>query len=256
MEVSLDLDIYPLHLPWLLGLPWQSEKTLPGIVERLQNPAASDPAGIIEEIRKAGTPIQATEVLPRYKEGGAFVKFSYGPDASLDKVEEALAKYLKENNTKAWWSPFNRVEANVVRGKPWVEDLFRLPSSRLKVEFLPPHPGDQPVELTQEELYSYFRPYGKLTDITPQPSDSKVLPKYAILDFVSKTKAIMAKNCLHGFVVSEADGGGKAGTVLRLTYERKVKAHWIRDWLANHPRIVIPAVAALVAGISVAIFDP
>jgi RNA recognition motif-containing protein len=137
-----------------------------------------------------------------------------------------------------------------------VEDLYRLPSSRVKVEFLPPNPGDTPAELSVEELYSFFRPYGKLTDIITQPSDSKVFPRFAYLDFGAKKKAIMARNCMHGYVVSEAQGGGKTGTLLRLSYEQKVKAHWIRDWLFNHPRIVIPAIAALIAGISIAVFDP
>jgi hypothetical protein len=66
----------------------------------------------------------------------------------------------------------------------------------------------------------------------------------------------MAKNCMHGYTIAETDGGGQKGTVLRLTYEQKLKAHWIRDWLVNHPRIVIPILAALIAGITVAVFDP
>lgn len=131
-----------------------------------------------------------------------------------------------------------------------------MPSPRLRVEFVPPEPGAEAVELSQEQLYSFFRQYGKLQDIVVQPPDSKELPKFAYLDYSKLSNAIMAKNCLHGFVVSEAEGGGKAGTLLRLKYEQKIKAHWIRDWLVNHPRIVIPIVAALVAGITVAIFDP
>jgi hypothetical protein len=35
-----------------------------------------------------------------------------------------------------------------------------------------------------------------------------------------------------------------------------MKTHWIWDWLMNHPRVVIPAVAALVATATVAVFDP
>lgn len=35
-----------------------------------------------------------------------------------------------------------------------------------------------------------------------------------------------------------------------------MKTHWIWNWLANHPRVVIPAVAALVTTITLAIFDP
>jgi len=61
---------------------------------------------------------------------------------------------------------------------------------------------------------------------------------------------------MHGYTVSETEGGGKLGTVLRLSYERKQKAHWIRDWLFSHPRIVIPILAAIIAGITVAVFDP
>jgi len=57
----------------------------------------------------------------------------------------------------------------------------------------------------------------------------------------------MARNCMHGLRVLESEGGGKAGTELRLSFEQKMKTHWIWDWLMNHPRVVIPAVAALVA---------
>ncbi|KAL0941054.1 mitochondrial escape protein 2 [Colletotrichum truncatum] len=66
----------------------------------------------------------------------------------------------------------------------------------------------------------------------------------------------MARNCLHGFVVGEALGGGKNGTKLRLSYEQRVKPHNIWNWLSSHPRIVVPIVAALLAAITVAIFDP
>jgi hypothetical protein len=41
-----------------------------------------------------------------------------------------------------------------------------------------------------------------------------------------------------------------------LTYEKKQRAGWFKDWLLSHPRILIPLVAALVAGISVLVFDP
>jgi hypothetical protein len=167
-----------------------------------------------------------------------------------------LKKYLKEENIKPWWSPFRKMRVNLVRGRPWVEDLFRMPTPRLKVEFIPSEPGAEAVELSQEQLYAFFRPYGKLSDIQTQPADSKIVPRYAYLDFATISRATMAKNCLHGYVVSEAEGGGKKGTVLRLTYEQKIKAHWIRDWLFNHPRIVIPVLAALIAGITVAVFDP
>lgn len=137
-----------------------------------------------------------------------------------------------------------------------MEDLNRFPSSRLKVQFLPVEPGQQAADLSQETLYTLFRKYGKLADITPQPADSKDPFKYAYLNFVRVRHAVMAKNCMHGYTVPPAQGGGSAGTVLKLAYERKIKAHWIRDWLVNHPRIVLPLFAALAATFTVAVFDP
>jgi hypothetical protein len=126
----------------------------------------------------------------------------------------------------------------------------------MKVEFVSIHPGGDAAELSQELLYSLFRKYGKLAEISSQPSDSKVLPKYAILDFATLRHAIMARNCMHGFKVLEAEGGGKMGTELRLSFQRKAKTHWIWDWLASHPRVVIPLIAAIVATATVAVFDP
>jgi hypothetical protein len=201
-------------------------------------------------------PLKVTEVMPRIKEGGAFVKFSYENAVSPTELEGTLRGYLKEQPIKPWFNPFRRVRAFLVQGRPWIEDLNRLPSTKLKVEFLPTSPESSAAELTQETLYWLFRKYGKLAEISAQPSDSKVLPRYAYIEFTRARFATMAKNCMHGFVLVEEAGGGKTGTVLKLSYEAKVKAHWIRDWLASHPRIVIPAVAALVATISVAVFDP
>ncbi|MBE3110504.1 MAG: hypothetical protein IMZ46_08330, partial [Acidobacteria bacterium] len=66
----------------------------------------------------------------------------------------------------------------------------------------------------------------------------------------------MARNCLHGFVVGEALGGGKVGTRLRISYEKRLKPYSIWNWLTSHPRLVIPVLAALLAAATVVIFDP
>lgn len=124
------------------------------------------------------------------------------------------------------------------------------------VEFVPPEPGAAPEELPEEVLYSLFRRYGKIADIIPQPADSKITPRYAQIGFPLLRDTIMARNCLHGFILSEAQGGGKNGTKLRLSYVKREKAHSIWNWITSHPRIVIPIVAALIAGVSVMIFDP
>ena len=221
-----------------------------------KNIQSADPKSITNRALPSSIPVQVEEVVPRYREGGAFVKFSYDSEADVIEIERTLRKYLKENPIKPWLNPLSRVQTFLVRGRPWVEDLVRYPSTILKVEFIPSTPEGQAAELSQETLYSLFRKYGKLANIEPQPQGSKDLPKFALLKFMTVRHAIMAKNCMHGYRVNESEGGGALGTVLKLGYQQRIKAHWIKDWLFSHPRLVIPALAALVATLTVAVFDP
>jgi hypothetical protein len=240
--------VYPLRVPWLFASSLRTDS------------ASSPPQQALSPLsilRAAAIPgADAAELIPRPREGGAFVKLPLPAGATADSTETAVRQHLKEAQPRPWWSPLHSAHARLVRGKPWVEDLHRQPSARLRVEFLGAAPGEPAAEPSQELLYQLFRNYGRLADIVPQPFDSKVVPRFAYLDFVSVRRAIMAKNCMHGFVVCEADGGGKLGTVLRISYERKAKHGWVKDWIFNHPRIFIPILAALVAAISVAVFDP
>ncbi|PGH06354.1 hypothetical protein AJ80_08188 [Polytolypa hystricis UAMH7299] len=253
-------NVFPLKLLWLRPIAFLNPNSL--FIERIRKQinlpsiAAADPLSTVERALPPKIFTQITEIIPRVKEGGAFIKFSHVSGASKAELEHELAKYLKENPIRPWFNPFGSAGAALVRGRPWIEDLYRLPSSRLKVEFLPTSPGGGAAELTQETLYSLTRRYGKLADIVAQPSESKLLPRYAFVDFSRARYAVMARNCLHGYVVSEAEGGGKNGTLLKLTYDQKTKTHWIKDWVFGHPRIVIPIIAALIATITVIIFDP
>ena len=194
-------------------------------------------------------------MTPRSKDGAAFVRFSHSQDASLTQIESTVKEYLKENGPRPIWS-LRKTDACLVKGRPWIEDLYRPPYSRLRVQFDPEN-GDlaSAPRLSQEQLYSVFRPYGKLLEITPQPVDSKELPKYALVDFAQTRKAIMAKNCLHGYVVGKEETGAPLAR-LKISYERNVKMRALKDWLMNHPRIVIPLLIALAAGFSMVIFDP
>lgn len=167
-----------------------------------------------------------------------------------------LAAALQDRSIKPWFNPFTRIGAGLVRGIPWLEDLNRFPKSRIRVEFLPREPGEAAVELYQETLYSLFRQYGKIAEITSQPPSSSEKPRFAYVDFSLVRDAIMARNCLHGFVVGEALGGGKDGTRLRISYEKRIKPYSIWNWLTSHPRLVIPVLAALLAATTVIIFDP
>ena len=213
--------------------------------------------GIIQRALPSTIPLKITEVIPRVREGGAYVKFSHDADIAVEELESTVKGYMEEKPIRPWFNPFRRVRAFLVRGKPWIEDLYRLPSSRLKVEFLPTSPESSAAELTQETLYTLFRRYGKISEITPQSFDSKVLPRYALIDYDRMRFASMAKNCMHGFVLGAAEGGGKAGTILKMSYEPKFRAgRSIWEWITGHPRIVIPILVALLTAVGVAIFDP
>ncbi|KAI4178195.1 MAG: hypothetical protein L6R41_008502, partial [Letrouitia leprolyta] len=257
-------NIFPLRLNYLLGLtglPFLTDpekilhKLLAQIHEDQKIPAA-DPLNIAQRALPKDLSIQVKKILPRLKEGGAYATVSHDPNVSRSDIEAALQEYLEKKSPRPWFNPFKGIKSHLVRGRPWLEDLHRFPNKKLKVEFLPISPGAEVAELPEETLYSLFRTYGKLGDITPQPSGSKDLPKYAMLSYDNIRDAIMAKNCMHGFVVSVSEGGGKYGTILKMVYEQHAKAHAWRDWIFNHPRIVIPVLAALVGSMTIMIFDP
>lgn len=174
------------------------QKVLTQLRENQRLPA--DPLNIAQQALPENLSIQVKNTLPRLKEGGAFVKFSHDPKIKTPHIESALQEYLSEKSPKPWFNPFKAIDAHVVRGRPWLEDLQRWPSKKLRIQFLPTSPGTEPAELPEETLYTLFRTYGKLGDITPQPTGSKDLPKYATLNYGSIRDAIMAKNCMHGFV--------------------------------------------------------
>lgn len=227
-------------------------------MKRINRPrlAASDTFQIVQRVVPEDLKIQVKEIVPRFTEGGAFVKYTRPSNVDDARIEASIKENLKERPIRPWFNPFQKVQVCRVIGRPWIEDLYRLPSPRLRVAFHPVCPEASAADLNTETLYTLFRPYGKIREIEKQPSDSKVLPRYAFVKFSRHKYAGMAKNCMHGFTVPEQEGGGKSGTLLEIRYERKIKLSMIKDWLLSHPRIVIPVLAALLAAITVIIFDP
>ncbi|KAG8895760.1 mitochondrial escape protein 2, partial [Tulasnella sp. 417] len=92
-----------------------------------------------------------------------------------------------------------------------------------------------------------------MTKPTPVPAGTL---RFVTVTFSRIKPAILAKNCLYGVGVADTTlssaGTANAPTKTRLvfTYERPLKAHWIRDWISSHPRIVLPIVAFLLGGIT------
>ncbi|KAF9175986.1 mitochondrial escape protein 2 [Mortierella sp. AD011] len=184
-------------------------------------------------------------IEPRLKDGGMFVHFSYVRPSSyttkeaLKEIEGRCELYLQSHGHYMWFN-FQKVRAFLVKGTPFLEDMAsRYPNKKVRIEYS----GD----LGIEGLYTLFRKYGKVVDITQLPP-VKDMPKQAIVQYQFMRSSTSAKNCLHG---SEFNGVN-----INVAFERTLKGNVIWAWLSNHPRISVPLGGFLVAGVSFVIFDP
>ncbi|GMK54094.1 hypothetical protein CspeluHIS016_0106800 [Cutaneotrichosporon spelunceum] len=143
----------------------------------------------------------------------------------------------------------------MVRGRQWTEDMNRFPSARLRVEF------DGP-DVSQEVMYTLFRPYGRIYDITPPTPVASGQLRSALVTFRRISTAVNASNSLHGFLSpsKSADYEGQVSDAphsrLRIYFERPLNTHSFRDWVSKHPRIALPVLAFLIGMFSYTIFDP
>lgn len=191
-----------------------------------------------------GTKFEGFEPLKR--DGGAFVKFLVPPTSSVKELTETIENNIQANKAKlnptlsrifGLWRSYPR--GYRVKGTPWIEDLSRFPSNKMKVQF-------EGEALSEEELYLLFRRYGLIVDIVPSSGSTS----YATVIFKTTDACIRAKNCTTGMVLNE----GK--TSLHLQYIPRERVNHITDFISNHQRIAIPVILAILATIAVFIFEP
>jgi hypothetical protein len=140
------------------------------------------------------------------------------------------------------------VKAFKVLGTPWLDDMDRFPSRKLRVEFIG---GNGPPSIVQQEdLYRLFRLYGKIADIIPHATPAGDLPRHAMIRFRNARGAITAKNCLDGYIHQET------GIKLRILYGRGKNTRRILDWIVNNPRLAFPLIIAILGFFAVWVFDP
>src|SRR6478735_5963211 len=83
-QLTWNSDIFPLKLSSVLMRPWKSDNDVSDLLRRFE----SSSLGILDPIRLVKTaipedlPIKVTEILPRLKDGGAYVKFMH--DSNID----------------------------------------------------------------------------------------------------------------------------------------------------------------------------
>lgn len=81
----------------------------------------------------------------------------------------------------------------------------------------------------------------------PGPAPAGTM-RSALVTFRSLRSSIIAHNCIHGLAVPSGASGST--TKLLTMFERPIKAHVIRDWIAAHPRIVVPILVFLLGSLT------
>ncbi|KAG1842665.1 RNA12 protein-domain-containing protein [Suillus subalutaceus] len=188
------------------------------------------------------------ELQPYQKDGGVFVRFTYTArdnQNALETLQADLQLEATKHGGLPSWSGLNYCNIWLVKGEPFLEDMYRYPSGIVHVSFQGP-------DVPEEALYSLFRPCGRILNITaPTPVPVGTHRSSDIL-FHRVRSATVARNTIHGYTFS----GGGGTTRLRTIYQRPIQAHAIRDWLASHPRIVLPIIFFLLGTLTYTIFDP
>lgn len=189
-----------------------------------------------------GTRVNA--FVPLKRDGGAFIKFCVAENSSTKELAAAVEANIQRNKqehsktlmgyVKLLFRPFPR--AYIVKGTPWIEDLYRFPSPKLSVRF-------EGKSLTEEELYLLFRRYGMILDIKPSSDGATVV-------FKTTNACIRAKNCITGISLNKGD------TTLHLQYIPVERVNNITNFISNHQRIAIPVLLALLAAFAVVVFEP
>jgi hypothetical protein len=83
LKLSLS-DLFPLKLSPVLAWPWRTDRDLTDLVRRFENSSLGimDPIRLVKNSIPDDMQMKVTEILPRLKDGGAFVKFRH--DAAVD----------------------------------------------------------------------------------------------------------------------------------------------------------------------------
>lgn len=223
--------------------------------------------------------VEVIRMVPREREGGAFVYFRAPPTFVLQvlrnlakkggdevsaknrflpkrnedilvKVCRGISEYLKKHEVRAFLCP-QPVRAHRVLGEPYLEDLLsRFPSSRIRVAVKPPG------SISEELMFEKLRNYGELADLTKLPDD-----KGFVASFRYVAAAVAARNCLHRAILVpdsskfSASEGTPAPVSLSITYEEFMQKY-IREALTNNAKYTIPMMAFLLMATTYFVWDP
>ncbi|KAF7311650.1 hypothetical protein MKEN_01068400 [Mycena kentingensis (nom. inval.)] len=187
------------------------------------------------------------ELTPASKDGGVFVTFEYTATDAEAALREIETQVQKESFPS--WSARGSTKAYLVKGKPWIDDMWRFPSQFVNVKF------DGP-DVSEEKLYHILRPYGKIHNMLQPATFPAGTSRYITVMFRETRSAATARNVLHGIVLE--NGPNAPPTKLNLVYTSHFfdQSNQFGEWVSKHPRIALPILFFLLGGITYTIFDP
>lgn len=74
-------------------------------------------------------------------------------------------------------------------------------------------------------------------------------PRFAHVSFRSLRSATIARNVMHNYSFTM----NGTTTTLKTGYAQIIQAHVVRNWIANHPRIVLPIAVFLLGSLTYAV---
>lgn len=92
---SCSVDLFPLKLTPVLSLlsrRTETDQQLTDLLQRFNSSSLGimDPIQLVKRAIPGNLPIKVTEIMPRLKDGGAFVKFEFDPSLSTSEIEGKL----------------------------------------------------------------------------------------------------------------------------------------------------------------------
>ena len=214
------------------------------------------------------------EFQPQCKDGGVFVRFSYTPsntpeDEHLSKIENSLREESEKHGALPSWLGFGRGTIWLVKGSPWNEVIAYF--TPVLTKWHNSLEGHEPLCISSPQAYirrpRRFRattlrivscafcllfsqlkrsdiseqPYGRIIDLTMPSTVAAGAPRSATVTYQRIYSATIARNVIHGLdLFSPSSSTSLVKTRLRAGYQRPIQVHVIRDWMSNHPKIMLP----------------
>ena len=94
-----------------------------------------------------------------------------------------------------------------------------------------------------------MQPFGRILELSQPTSGPPGTPRFANVYFRSMRSATVARNVMHNYPFT-VNG---STTKLKTGYAQMMQPHVYRDWIVNHPKIMLPILIFLLGSVTYAV---